>query len=52
VDTVLLYYSGRKAQQKLILLWLEEAFRSKEPVDPAPLTIEHVMTRPCTLSAA
>ena len=42
-DTVPLYYSGRKAQQKLILLWLEESFRSKEPVDPAPLTIEHVM---------
>lgn len=41
--TIPLYYSGRKAQQKLILLWLEESFASKERVDAKKLTIEHVL---------
>lgn len=37
------YLNGRPAQRKLVLQWVEESFGSKEPVDPALLTIEHVM---------
>jgi alkylated DNA nucleotide flippase Atl1 len=47
-DTVAFYWQGRASQKKLILLWLEESFQSKEPVDSALLTIEHVL--PQTLS--
>ncbi|MEX5261603.1 DUF262 domain-containing protein [Kocuria sp. CPCC 205263] len=42
------YRQGRANQRKLILLWLEELYGSREPVDPAKLTIEHVL--PQTLS--
>lgn len=44
------YLNGRPNQRALVLRWLEESYGSKEPVDPATLTIEHVM--PQTLSAA
>lgn len=37
------YLNGRPNQRKLILQWLEESYGSKEPVDPATLTIEHVL---------
>lgn len=48
--TVPFYWQGRGAQKKLILQWLEEAYRPKEIVslDPKHLTIEHVL--PQTLS--
>lgn len=48
--TVPFYWQGRGAQKKLILQWLEEAYRPKEiiEIDPARLTIEHVL--PQTLS--
>ncbi|MFI2565406.1 DUF4268 domain-containing protein [Paenarthrobacter sp. NPDC018779] len=44
------YWQGRGPQKKLILQWLEEAYRPKEIIelDPARLTIEHVL--PQTLS--
>lgn len=37
------YLNGRPNQRKLVLQWIEESYGSKEPVDPAKLTIEHVM---------
>lgn len=45
VRTVAFYWQGRGAQKKLILQWLEEAYRPKEIVglDPKHLTIEHVL---------
>ena len=48
--TVPFYWQGRGTQKKLILQWLEEAYRPKEIVDIAPqhLTIEHVL--PQTMS--
>ena len=42
------YWQGRASQKKLILRWLEESLASKETVDPAGLTIEHVL--PQTMS--
>ncbi|MFC7403299.1 DUF262 domain-containing protein [Citricoccus sp. GCM10030269] len=42
------YYSGRANQRKQVLLWLEDLFNSQEHINPANLTIEHVM--PQTLS--
>ncbi len=42
-DTIAFYWQGRAAQKKLILLWLEQSFRPKELIDPAGLTIEHVL---------
>lgn len=44
------YWQGRGTQKKLILQWLEEAYRPKEIVDldPRHLTIEHVL--PQTMS--
>jgi alkylated DNA nucleotide flippase Atl1 len=48
IQTVPFYWQGRGLQKKLILQWLEEALGSKEVVDPASLTIEHVL--PQTLS--
>lgn len=43
--TVAFYWQGRGLQKKLILQWLEEAYRPKEVVelDPRHLTIEHVL---------
>ena len=43
VQTVPFYWSGRAAQRKLILSWVEESYESKEPVEPDQLTVEHVM---------
>lgn len=45
LTTVPFYLNGRSNQRKLVLQWIEESFASKEPVDPAQLTIEHVMPR-------
>lgn len=42
------YLNGRPNQRKLVLLWLEETFASKEPVGSAKLTIEHVMPQGAT----
>jgi alkylated DNA nucleotide flippase Atl1 len=44
------YWSGKPHQKALVLRWLEESYGSKEPVDFAGLTIEHVL--PQTLTAA
>jgi alkylated DNA nucleotide flippase Atl1 len=41
--SVAFYWQGRASQKKLILQWLEESYGSKESVDPAHLTIEHVL---------
>jgi alkylated DNA nucleotide flippase Atl1 len=48
VRAVPFYWQGRASQKKLILEWIEESYGSKEPVDPARMTIEHVL--PQTLS--
>lgn len=50
VTTIAFYWQGRGPQKKLILQWLEEAYRPKEivGVDPTRLTIEHVL--PQTMS--
>lgn len=42
------YFTGRTNQRKLVLAWLEASFGSKEPVDPASCTIEHVMPQTMT----
>jgi alkylated DNA nucleotide flippase Atl1 len=42
------YWQGRTSQKKLLLEWIEESYGSKEPVDDARLTIEHVL--PQTMS--
>ena len=47
--TIPLYLNGRAAQRFLVLQWLEESYGSKEPVEFAGLTIEHVL--PQTLTA-
>lgn len=44
-----LYNTGRAAQRKTMLAWIEELFTPKEHVSPESLTVEHVM--PQTLSA-
>lgn len=48
VGTVPFYWQGRGNQKKLILLWLEESYGSKEPVEPQKLTIEHVLPQTLT----
>lgn len=48
LSTVPFYLNGRSNQRKLVLQWIEESYGSKEPVDPAQLTIEHVMPRTAT----
>lgn len=50
VLTTPFYFTGRSSQRKLVLAWLEETFASKERVDPAKCSIEHVM--PQTLTPA
>ncbi|MDQ0733785.1 DUF4268 domain-containing protein [Arthrobacter agilis] len=47
---VAFYWQGRGPQKKLILQWLEEAYRPKEVVDldPRHLTIEHVLPQTMT----
>lgn len=42
------YLSGRAGQRFLVLAWLEESYASKEPVDLANLTIEHVLPQKLT----
>jgi alkylated DNA nucleotide flippase Atl1 len=49
VRTIPLYLNGRPTQRFLVLQWLEESYGSKEPVELAGLTIEHVL--PQTLTA-
>ena len=44
------YLNGRPRQRALVLEWIEESFGSKEPVDPAGLTIEHVLPQTPTAS--
>jgi hypothetical protein len=46
--TIPFYLNGRATQRALVLQWLEESYGSKEPVEFAGLTIEHVL--PQTLS--
>lgn len=48
VKTTAFYYSGRSPQRKLVLTWLEDTYSSKEPVDPAQCTIEHIMPQTLT----
>lgn len=50
--TVAFYWQGRGPQKKLILQWLEEAYRPKEivDIDPRHLTIEHVLPQIMTES--
>lgn len=48
IPTQPLYLTGRAAQRKVLMTWIEGLFATKESVDPATLTIEHVM--PQTLS--
>lgn len=50
VANVPFYAVGRASQRKLLLTWIEELFESREPVDPAKLSIEHVL--PQTLSSS
>ncbi|BAS07724.1 conserved hypothetical protein [Arthrobacter sp. Hiyo4] len=51
-QTIAFYWQGRGPQKKLILEWLEEAYRPKEIValDPRYLTIEHVLPQTMTES--
>lgn len=48
VRSVPFYLNGRPGQRALVLRWLEESYGSKEPVDPAGLTIEHVLPQTVT----
>lgn len=52
VQSVAFYWQGRGSQKKLILQWLEEAYRPKEvlDLDPRHLTIEHVLPQTMTES--
>lgn len=50
VREVSFYYSGRAAQRKLLLSWIEQTFDNNEPVDPEKCTIEHVMPQTLTSS--
>ncbi|GAB2515626.1 6-O-methylguanine DNA methyltransferase, DNA binding domain [Corynebacterium atrinae] len=43
------FLNGRRSHRSIVLRWLEESFGSKEPVDTAKLSIEHIM--PQTLNA-
>lgn len=43
VRSIPYYLNGRPRQRALVLRWLEESYSSKEPVDLASLTIEHVL---------
>ncbi|WP_326944564.1 DUF262 domain-containing protein [Amycolatopsis sp. NBC_01307] len=43
VRSIPYYLNGRPRQRALVLRWLEETYDSKEPVDLASLTIEHVL---------
>lgn len=41
--TVPFYWTGKAHQRNLILRWLEQSYGSKEPVEMAGLSIEHVL---------
>lgn len=43
-----LYYIGKPHQKKLLLQWLEDTYESKEPIDLARATIEHVLPQTLT----
>lgn len=43
------FEKGRREHKRVFMQWLEQSFKSKEPVDTAGTTIEHVM--PQTLDA-
>jgi alkylated DNA nucleotide flippase Atl1 len=43
IRSIPFYLNGRPHQRALVLRWLEESYGSKEPVDPAHLTIEHLL---------
>jgi alkylated DNA nucleotide flippase Atl1 len=45
---VAFYWQGRARQKNLILQWIEADYASKEPVDPANLTIEHIAPQTAT----
>jgi alkylated DNA nucleotide flippase Atl1 len=47
-STVAFYWQGRARQKNLILQWIEADYASKEPVDPANLTIEHIAPQTTT----
>jgi len=49
VRSIPFYLNGRAAQRKLVLLWLEESYGSKEPVASDSLTIEHVLPQSPTV---
>jgi alkylated DNA nucleotide flippase Atl1 len=42
------YLRGRRPHQKLILAWIEDALRPKEPIDLSATTIEHVLPQRLT----
>lgn len=46
--TIAFYWQGRARQKNLILQWIEADYASKEPVDPANLTIEHIAPQTAT----
>lgn len=37
------FLNGRRSHRNIVLRWLEASFNSKEPVDTAKLSIEHIM---------
>lgn len=49
-QTIAFYWQGRGPQRKLVLQWLEEAYRPKEIIDldPKHLTVEHVLPQTMT----
>lgn len=47
-SNVAFYWQGRARQKNLILQWIEASYDSKEPVDPANLTIEHIAPQTAT----
>ncbi|OII35200.1 hypothetical protein BIU98_04570 [Curtobacterium sp. MMLR14_010] len=42
------YLRGRRPHQKLVLAWVEESLRPKEPIDLSATTIEHVLPQRLT----
>jgi alkylated DNA nucleotide flippase Atl1 len=48
VRAIPFYWTGKSQQRKLILQWIEETYRSKEPVAADSLTIEHVLPQTMT----
>lgn len=48
VTSTAFYFSGRSPQRKQVLAWIEETYASKERVDPASCSIEHVLPQTLT----